>query len=81
MDAFDKYYLFDHDGNKMFSVTPHFKDGRHLVVGIKETKFNGRRWYLDDYELKIHLLIMNKWSQDTKQAYLNIYEGLHGDRN
>ncbi|EFH35469.1 hypothetical protein SLAG_03002, partial [Staphylococcus aureus A8796] len=50
MDAFDKYYLFDHDGNKMFSVTPHFKDGRHLVVGIKETKFNGRRWYLDDYE-------------------------------
>lgn len=23
MDAFDKYYLFDHDGNKMFSVTPH----------------------------------------------------------
>lgn len=20
MDAFDKYYLFDHDGNKMFSV-------------------------------------------------------------
>ncbi|EYQ34924.1 hypothetical protein W261_02744, partial [Staphylococcus aureus DAR1956] len=37
MDAFDKYYLFDHDGNKMFSVTPHFKDGRHLVVGIKET--------------------------------------------
>ncbi|EWV37005.1 hypothetical protein U700_01552, partial [Staphylococcus aureus W50110] len=22
MDAFDKYYLFDHDGNKMFSVTP-----------------------------------------------------------
>ncbi|EYP97959.1 hypothetical protein W245_02773, partial [Staphylococcus aureus DAR1859] len=31
-DAFDKYYLFDHDGNKMFSVTPHFKDGRHLVV-------------------------------------------------
>ncbi|CAA4740554.1 phage protein [Staphylococcus aureus] len=40
MDAFDKYYLFDHDGNKMFSVTPHFKDGRHLVVGIKETKFN-----------------------------------------
>jgi hypothetical protein len=38
---------FDHDGNKMFSVTPHFKDGRHLVVGIKETKFNGRRWYLE----------------------------------
>ena len=34
MDAFDKYYLFDHDGNKMFSVTPHFKDGRHLVVGL-----------------------------------------------
>ncbi|EUS67451.1 hypothetical protein O270_02830, partial [Staphylococcus aureus M0070] len=27
MDAFDKYYLFDHNGNKMFSVTPHFKDG------------------------------------------------------
>ena len=53
MDAFDKYYLFDHDGNKMFSVTPHFKDGRHLVVGLKHTKFNGRRWYLDDYELKI----------------------------
>ncbi|HCU0762959.1 TPA: hypothetical protein OUF46_002666, partial [Staphylococcus aureus] len=52
MDAFDKYYLFDHDGNKMFSVTPHFKDGRHLVVGLKHTKFNGRRWYLDDYELK-----------------------------
>ena len=48
----DKYYLFDHDGNKMFSVTPHFKDGRHLVVGLKHTKFNGRRWYLDDYELK-----------------------------
>ncbi|HHB0376229.1 TPA: hypothetical protein ACONHY_002852, partial [Staphylococcus aureus] len=39
-------------GNKMFSVTPHFKDGRHLVAGIKHTKFNGRRWYLDDYELK-----------------------------
>ncbi|HBC4086672.1 TPA: hypothetical protein PJ288_001539 [Staphylococcus aureus] len=36
----------------MFSVTPHFKDGRHLVVGLKHTKFNGRRWYLDDYELK-----------------------------
>ena len=35
MDAFDKCYLFDHDGNKMFSVT-HFKDGRHLVVGIKK---------------------------------------------
>ncbi|HCV7817873.1 TPA: hypothetical protein OWV39_002508 [Staphylococcus aureus] len=52
MDAFDKYYLFDHDGNKTFSVTPHFKDGRHLVVGLKHTKFNGRRWYLDDYELK-----------------------------
>ncbi|HEI6001994.1 TPA: hypothetical protein SJD81_002761, partial [Staphylococcus aureus] len=49
MDAFDKYYLFDHDGNKMFSVTPHFKDVRHLVVGLKHTKFNGRRWYLDDY--------------------------------
>ncbi len=29
MDAFDKYYLFDHDGNKMFSVTPHLK-----MVGI-----------------------------------------------
>ncbi len=25
MDAFDKYYLFDHYGNKMFSVTPHLK--------------------------------------------------------
>ncbi len=36
MDAFDKYYLFDHDGNKTLSVTPHFKDGRHLVVGIKK---------------------------------------------
>ena len=33
MDAFDKYYLFDHDGNKMFSVTPHLKmDGIYCWI-------------------------------------------------
>ena len=51
MHLINTIYLH-HDGNKCFSVTPHFKDGRHLVVGLKHTKFNGRRWYLDDYELK-----------------------------
>ena len=48
MDAFDKYYLFDHDGNKMFSVTPHFKDGRHLVVDNEQMEL-GHQTSLFEY--------------------------------
>ncbi len=37
---------------KCFQLHHILKYGRHLVVGLKHTKFNGRRWYLDDYEFK-----------------------------
>nr|WFO04374.1 hypothetical protein PEC69_10075 [Staphylococcus aureus] len=46
----------------------------HLVVGIKETKFNGRRWYLDDYEL--NTLIDNEQQELGLQA--TIFEYLRG---
>ncbi|EUH82247.1 hypothetical protein Q099_02799, partial [Staphylococcus aureus M1020] len=36
----------------------------HLVVGLKHTKFNGRRWYLDDYELKTLI--------DNEQTHTNM---------
>ncbi|HCU8618950.1 TPA: hypothetical protein OVG72_002801, partial [Staphylococcus aureus] len=45
--------------------------GRHLVVGIKETKFNGRRWYLDDYEL--NTLIDNEQMELGHQTSLFEY--------
>ncbi len=48
----ERYGLFDSKGNKLFSVIPNSKDGRHRVTGIIRTFHEGQRWYLDDEELE-----------------------------
>lgn len=48
----DRFVLFDSKGNKLFTVIPHNKDGRHRVAGVIGTYYSGQRWYLDDEELE-----------------------------
>ncbi|ATH60695.1 MULTISPECIES: hypothetical protein [Staphylococcus] len=48
----ERFGLFDSKGNKMFTVIPNNKDGRHRVSGVIRTFYEGQRWYLDNEELE-----------------------------
>lgn len=48
----ERFGLFDSKGNKLFSVVPNNKDGRHRVAGLVGTFYAGQRWYLDNEELE-----------------------------